>query len=244
MSDHQPIETFVIQPKKAARVLGAIVAVLVLMSTVGQVIKFMTGHDVVFGFVPKFYLDNDDSVPNYFSSVMLLLASALLGLIARVKYKKRDAFARHWICLAVIFFVLSVDETVGFHESSVARLREIFQATGIFYFAWVIPAIPLVLIFALSYLKFLVNLPAKTRYWIAFSGIVYVAGALGMELLGGWYYQLYGGRGIGYAILVSVEETMELTGIVLFIFALFDYVAMEPKEVRFQFKREESDRGP
>jgi hypothetical protein len=240
MSDNHPTTALVVRPKKAARTLATIAAALILISTAGQVIKFATGHDTVFGFVPKFYVDNDVSVPNYFSSVMLLLSSALLGLIAKFKNRRRDAFARHWICLAVIFLFLSIDETVGFHESFVGRLRESFHATGIFYFAWVIPAIPLVLIFALSYLKFLVQLPGRTRYRIALSGMVYVGGALGMELLGGWYYQLYRGSGIGYAILVTVEETLEMSGLVLFIFALFDYIATELKEVRFQFTREES----
>jgi len=45
------------------------------------------------------------------------------------------------------------------------------------------------MIFGLVYLRFLVDLPPKTRHLFLIAGLVYISGVLGMEMVGAnlWY---------------------------------------------------------
>ena len=89
------------------------------------------------------------------------------------------------------------------------------------YFAWVIPGAVFVVLFSAIYIPFLLHLPMQTRVQIGVAGCVYVGGALGMELAGGYHADRYGEENFAYSTIAAVEETMEMAGIVLFISALF-----------------------
>ena len=57
------------------------------------------------------------------------------------------------------------------------------------------------------------------------SGIVYVSGAVGMEMIGAKYYEIYletqqDAQDFGYVLLTTAEEILEMSGIALFIFSL------------------------
>ena len=54
-------------------------------------------------------------------------------------------------------------------------------------------------------------------------------GALGFELLGGRHNDLYGSNNLTYSILYTCEEFLEMLGIVIFIYALFVYLAKQYK---------------
>jgi hypothetical protein len=54
--------------------------------------------------------------------------------------------------------------------------------------------------------------------------VIYVAGAIGMEILNGRYASEYGYDALQYAMLTLVEETLEMTGIALFIQTLLHYL--------------------
>jgi len=142
-----------------------------------------------------------------------------LLLIARVKTHSADVFATHWNAMAWVFFFLSMDEIAGLHEELIAPLRNATGANGIFYFSWVIVAIPLVLLFVILNIRFLFSLPRKTAYQFVVAGALFVTGALGFELLGGLFH---GVTGI-YRALTATEETLENIGAGLFIVALLTY---------------------
>jgi hypothetical protein len=57
------------------------------------------------------------------------------------------------------------------------------------------------------------------------AGSIYLAGALGFELAGGWYLsQADASEDLRYSLLVAAEESLEMSGIVLFIYALLDHL--------------------
>ena len=46
-----------------------------------------------------------------------------------------------------------------------------------------------------------------------------------MESVGGWYFSLHGEmEDLSYSLLVAAEEFLEMSGIILFIYALLDYL--------------------
>jgi len=177
------------------------------------------GLDISEGFWHLFDTAGEANITSWFSSVLLLINGALLLLITRVKTHSADSFARHWNILAWIFFFLSMDEIAGLHEKLIAPLRNATDASGIFYFAWVIVAILFVLLFIFLYSRFLLNLPHKTAIQFVVAGAVFVIGALGFEMLGGIFH----GVTYIYRGLTVVEETLENLGAGLFIVSLLAY---------------------
>jgi len=168
----------------------------------------------------------------------------MLFLIASIRKRAGDRYALHWRVLSIIFLYLSVDEAASIHELAIGPLRSALNTSGIFYFAWVIPAAALVLLFVLAYLRFLAHLPGKTRRLFLLAGIIYVSGALGMELVGGYQTDFYGRENMVYALIANTEEFFEMMGVVVFIYALLSYMSlqMKVKAVDLQIRIEEVPR--
>lgn len=208
-----------------ARLLAGATATLVLLGTIVLVPKFLFGHDHVFGFVPKFDLDGEINVPTWFSSTLLLLAGLLLLYIGAASRRDRDRWARHWTFLAWVFLLLSVDETSGLHGLLSGPLRTALHLSGALYHAWVLPVGVALVMLGLAYLRFLSSLPEPTRRLVMVAGVVYVGGAIGFELPEGMYRTAVGANvTIAYGFLTVLEETFEMAGMVLFIYALLRFI--------------------
>jgi hypothetical protein len=178
-------------------------------------------------YVPLFHLDLESNVPTWFSSSLLLVCSALLGWIAYGKTNSGDRFRTHWWILCAGFAYLSMDETAVIHEKFIRIVQLSGTPSGVFYFAWVIPALIMLPILALAYLRFLRHLPTKIRWGFLASAALYLGGAIGMEMIGGLY--LSGGQSqatVVYALIVHIEEALELSGIVFFLATLLEYLAL------------------
>ncbi len=87
-------------------------------------------------------------------------------------------------------------------------------------------------IFVLSYWLFLAHLPRNTRIRFIQVGAVFVGGALGVELVLGYWTDLHDSSNLGYGIIDWVEESMELTGAGLFLSALVAVLANETGQLR------------
>lgn len=223
--------TLTISPARWAGVLTSIVVCLTLASFAVQFCKFILGHDVLFGFIRLLDVNTEGNIPTWYSTLALLTSSLLLAAIASTK-KNGHPYFFSWTVLSIIFLFLSVDEGAGLHELWTPFLLRSFDARGFIYFVWVVPYGILVLIFALAYLNFLVHLPVKTRNLFLAAGVIFVSGALGMELIEGRYADSFGERNMGMAVLTTVEEFLEMIGIVVFIYALLSHLSSEMKGIR------------
>ena len=93
----------------------------------------------------------------------------------------------------------------------------------------------------MAYVPFLRSLPKKTAILIFLAGTIYVAGALGLELIGGAmvdkaerFSPMYE-FGLVYEVVAATEELLELIGIATFIFALSDYASRHCKRIGLIF---------
>ncbi|MEW5860887.1 MAG: hypothetical protein AB1861_26530 [Cyanobacteriota bacterium] len=237
-----------ISTKKITRFLLFVVLGLALASIAGQISKYFLGDSELFGFVSQFNLASEKNVPTYYSGLTLLFCSLLLGAIAFSKKKANDRYARHWQGLSLIFFYLALDEVLIFHEGTAQPLRAIFKrlglsflASGIFYFAWVILGAAFVLIVFIAYAKFLAELPDKTRRLFFVAGTIFVVGALGVEMLESYWVAMQGKENFVYAIMATVEELLEMLGIIIFIYALLSYMSSQLKEMRILINSNEPE---
>jgi hypothetical protein len=82
-----------------------------------------------------------------------------------------------------------------------------------------------VVVFLLVFWRFIANLPAKTRRLFMIAGIIYVSGALGIEMIGGYYADYYQHNNIIYAFITTIEEVLEMLGVAVFIYGLLSYIS-------------------
>jgi hypothetical protein len=224
----------VIAPKRVALILGLIVAGLSLGHVFTQCVKYLYDHDVQLGFERLLNLNNEGNIPSWYSSLSLLLSSGLLAAIGLEKRAQRAPFATHWMILAGIFVYLSLDEAAEIHEMGMDLLAS-FHLTGHLYYSWVILGGLFVTIVGISYLRFLGHLPVTTMRLFLVSGSLYVGGAIGIEMIGAHWDFLHGQESLTYALLVALEETMEMSGIAVFIHTLCSYIEQESHEIRLIF---------
>jgi len=216
-------------PKTIILALLLIVGCLTLASLAGVVFIRVPGHDTHWELVTLFNLDGEMNVPAWYSSSTLLLCSILLGLIANHKMREGDGYSRHWVGLALIFVFLSLDEAISVHERLTAPMHLLLGGgSGFFYFPWVIPYMIVVALFLLVYWKFIIDLTPTIRKLFLMAGAIYVGGALGMEMISGFYSDVYG-YDWTYELLATIEEVGEMLGIVIFIYALCYYLSVYPE---------------
>ena len=219
---------------RISQILFSIFIVLIAANIVGLYFRFILGYDHVYGLVEKFNFDIEISIPTFFSSVILLMAASLLGIITIVKKRLSDTYVMQWGLLSIIFLCLSIDEAASFHEM-LNPLRDTFNLTGIFYFSWVIPGSIFVSILACLYFKFIWNFPPAVRNKFIASALIYLSGAIGIELIGGYFSSVYGENNLSYGLITSLEESLEMLGVIFFINVLCGYIKDIVSRVEFVF---------
>lgn len=221
-----------------ARVLGALSLLLVVASIGGQLWRFLIGEKHLRVLVNVVSLDRERSLPTFFSVLLLVLASLLLALIAVLVGKLKQPDLSKWALLSFGFLFMAFDENYAVHERLILPVRALLgdEDLGIFYFAWVVPGILLVLALGAFFLRFLWRLPAATRLTIIRAATLYLGGAIGVEMIGGAYFKMRGDD-LTYAMITTVEESLEIAGLIVFLYALLGYIADRYGEVSFRFVR-------
>lgn len=207
-----------VTPKKVFKI-HIVLIFLLLLGNIISIVKLLNFADAI----TAFDFDAEKNIPTHFSSLMLIISSGLLFLIA-VNNKKTKSPYIAWLGLSLIFLFLSLDEAVSIHEKLNTPLRETFNASGLLYYAWVIPYGLGLILFVATYTKFLLNLSKKIRFLFLISGFIFVLGAIGFELLGGNQAEAFGVNNILYTIYFTCEEFLEMLGIAVFIYTLLTYI--------------------
>ncbi|MDO8476755.1 MAG: hypothetical protein Q7W02_11330 [Candidatus Rokubacteria bacterium] len=225
----------VVSARRLAAVLAGAVAVLALGYVLIRVARHGFNHDRVLGLARLFDLDGEGNVPAWFSSVTLSLPAVLLAIIGWAERRRRASYAWHWLFLAVVFAGLSLDEAVGLHELSVVPLRDALHTRGVLHFPWVIPGVGFVAVMGIAYFRFVRALPPPSRRGMLLAGSFYVGGALGLELVGAALASADLKDSVFYSLAVLTEETLEMSGVVVFVRVLVAHLARELPEVRIRF---------
>ncbi|AFZ16499.1 hypothetical protein [Allocoleopsis franciscana] len=216
-----------LSPRRTLRFLLFVILGLNLVSLIGQWTQyFLPDYFLRDRLAGIFNVDAEKNIPAFYSMSTLLFCSILLATIAYAKKIARNRYVPYWGALSIIFLYLAWDEAFSIHEQIIEPLRSTLNTNSFFHFAWVIPGSILVLLCLLAFWGFLCILPKKTRRLFLVAGTIYVAGALGMEMINGYYVSLYGQQNMGYAILTTLEEFSEMVGIAVFIYALLSYMGL------------------
>lgn len=170
------------------------------------------------------FLDVDEERSLYtWASSMLMGIIALMNLLvaAEKKGESRAAFLQ-WFILSLAFFAVSCDEMLALHEK-IGNLFPREMLTGALRFAWVLPAGVVCLIGLVLYIPFIRSFPGRARVYLIASAVVFLSGAIGMEMIGGMIEEANGVHNLTYRFASTVEETMEGFGLILYLHAVLLY---------------------
>ena len=210
--------------RRYVRVHVACMIALVVLCLAGQYCHFVLHHDRVLGLIRDFDLDEEANVPTWFETVTLVLAAALLEVAARVNRSVRDGRWVRWRVLSSGFLFMSLDELASIHERFRLPLQMLRNVPKFRAFSWVVPAAVLVALLFAFFLPWLRKLPERTRNGLLLAGAIFVAGAVGFEALGGIVAMIAGMDNWTYVATYMVEETLEMTGCLLLIVTMLQYL--------------------
>ena len=226
-----------ISVEKVLKVLLCIVATLIITGTTANFITHKvapTPEHKLAKLMNRFDINHEPSIPAWYSASALLVSSALLALTGIAKRQQRHPLFKHWLVLSVVFLGLSIDEAARFHEMIHTAIIAYVDVHGVLTFPWVVPALIFVAAVGICYIPFLRQIDRRTAKLFLAAGAVYVMGAVGMEIIAGPVVEEYGMPSTPHMICEAIEETLEMLGIVAFIYALLDHLARCVKPIRFQ----------
>ena len=207
-------------PSKQIAIDLIIMATFVTLASIaGQMIKYFTPYVHYLDFlIVEFFLDSEYNIPTYFQSSMLLFSAILLAIKANQVKKQKGKFIFHWQLLSIVFVYLACDEVLQIHEMLSIPVREFLHTSGVFFFAWYIPVIPILILLGVYYLKFILALPNRYKIGYIISGAAYLLGVIGFEIIGSAFGYEYGLGNFPYTMISTLEEVIEMTGLILFVF--------------------------
>lgn len=212
--------------------VGAI-AVFALMHFFVKYQELACGRQRLFGLNHLFDLNGEMSLPAWYQTMTLLLASGLTAFIAAHMRRMRAPYAKRWALLAVIFLAMSIDEMTALHEHiGDDMIGPAIGSYGHFHSPWLLIGIPFVILFAFMYLRFFFALPASDRtrfFWAAF---VYLLGVIVIEIPENLYSARHGEQNLIFAAFTGVEECLEMSGMLLLNLALLKKMEALVKPVR------------
>lgn len=208
------------------KLLLTIFILLLILHIIVSIIAHITGHFSIYGIVNLFNFDKELSIPTYFSALNLLVSFLLLYMIYRSHKNGKIIDTKYWGFLSIFFLYLSIDEIASIHEKFNRPIRYLISAkTGPLYYVWVLVAIAVCIIIAIYLFRFYLRLPNRYKVLFGISALLFVGGTIGFEMIGGCYAP--GGDAnptVIYTIIMTIEESLEMTGIILFNYSLIDYI--------------------
>lgn len=163
----------------------------------------------------------------WFSAAQLALATVLALAVAE---GRPDAV--NWRTVAGVLAFLSLDEVATIHE----RLGGLPVVPGIGSRAWAGAGLLLVAAVTWRLLPWVVRIGGPLRFALLAGGALFVAGAVGFEVLAGDWRVAHGEDGIYWA-LTTAEENLELLGVFVVVRLLLAHLQATGRPLTVQVER-------
>jgi hypothetical protein len=210
-------------PARLHRCLAWLVALVVTASLAAVAARRSLGPDVD-AIYRTLNVDFEGNIPTWFSTLLLLACGVLGGIVAAARQQSGDALWQHWAALSALFIGLSADEAASFHELLVEPLRSAFRGNRWLWFPLVVPGSVAAAIVCVAFQRFVRTLPSETRRACVAGALLYLAGVLVLETMGGWFDPVRYGESWIYVVLSTLEEGLEMGGIVVILVGWLRYV--------------------
>lgn len=148
-----------------------------------------------------FDLDQENNLPTWFSGFILLNVAFILHVYASSQGVENKAY---WRILSIGFLFLAIDEVAGIHET----INTITDVN------WAEPAAIMLVLLLAAFVPFLMSLRRGLAVLFLVSGLIYVSGAIVVELASAHDES----DSMVYKMHVAIEEGLEMLGVLLFLF--------------------------
>jgi hypothetical protein len=216
-------------------ILAAIALVLAGSYGTTKLIRRFIAPEQDFGLYRFFSLGAETSLPTYISALYMLFAGFLLLVVTIYERRNRNELTLYWFGLALGVIFMSFDESTEIHEGIIGPIFASFfgRGEGIWYYGWYIPFIPVISIVSILYISFLRRIPLKYTKLFILSGVTFIGGSVGVEMIQSYvsYYEIEMGM---MSLSQIVEETCEMLGITILIYAILLYIC--ENKTTFQLK--------
>jgi len=209
---------------KVSRTLFITMVILVIAHIVQLIIYYVVGDEDVFDFVDILDMGYEGNLPTLFSSLMFMLNGLLFYLIYANSKQNNGIDTKYWLGLCLVFLFLGVDEGTKIHENIGDFTENFVEAEGFLYYPWVLSYVSLFLLAVFYYFRFYLRLDEKLQLRLALSAIVFLSGAVGLEIISAEEAYANDTDTIKYSVLYTTEEILELTGLLLLVDGLLSYI--------------------
>jgi len=225
----------VLSPKRITVTLSVFAFTLLLISIVRNIYQQFTGAELRVGTI--FSFGDQVNVPTWYSSSLMLLCALLMLVIAWNSHNNGDRFARHWGFLSLLFVLLSANEVALLHRRLFVFFIYVLPLPGKRLIGFFLLTACVVGLF-LAYRKFLAHLPKQILSSFVVVGTLYFAAALIDKLDKREYWRYVETFGVERSpgLLTTVDEMLELIGVIILIHAVLSYMSLHIKELRFYIK--------
>jgi len=176
-------------------------------------------HGLVRLLFSLFFLDGEGNVPAIFSTWLFLLNAVIFLIVWKAACLSGDSH-KIWLFLSSVFIFLALDESISIHERLINPLRQALGATGIFYYAWIIPYGVGVVLLAIIAIPVFWRMQKRIRFWFGLSAATYLVATIGLEMISGKYLVMMNEqKDIVWIFMVTVEESLEMVGLIILVYA-------------------------
>ena len=130
------------------------------------------------------------------------------------------------------------------HELSGKLLEALVPAVGewggVLHYSWVVIAIPALLVLAALLCRWFFSLEPTTRWCFALAALLFVGGAVGVEMTNAAVDEAVEGRNLRYALGTALEEALEFAGVLVFQHALIARLARQSAAATIRFEQAET----
>ena len=176
-------------------------------------------HGLVRVLFSLFFMDGEGNVPAIFSTWLFLINAVIFLIVWKAACLAGDA-QKIWLFLSSVFVFLAIDESISIHERLIDPLRDALDATGIFYYTWIIPYGIGVVLLSIFAIPVFLRMQKRIRFWFGLSAATYLFATIGLEMISGKYLVMMNEqKDIVWIFMMTVEESLEMVGLIILVYA-------------------------
>ena len=214
--------TIELYPRTIVVLLSTITILLLLAHLITIAMPYILEgfeHVIVRMLFSLFFLDGEGNFPAIFSTCMFLLNAAVFLIIWKAA-RLADDSSKIWLFISIVFIFLALDESISIHERMITFLRQALDATGIFYYTWIIPYGIGVVLLSIFMIPVFWRMQKRIRFWFILSAATYLFAAIGLEMISGKYLVMMNEqKDIVWIFIVTLEESLEMVGLIVLVYA-------------------------
>jgi len=216
------------------KIIWWLAIILLALTTLNLVFFYLHNNKpdslLINNFNNLFDTNMESNIPTCFSAILIFINALVLALIG--KYTKNNKI-NYWYLLSGIMLYLSIDELTIIHEKINTEITAYNFLNSFWGSGWAGLYVIFAIIIFILFIGFIIDLPKNTRNLILLAGIIYVFGAAGLEFIGGIYAESF----VVYKYLTTVEEALESGAMIIFCYALIDYLYINHSSIKFKLEK-------